>query len=419
LTQLCRADPIALISTGRDILTAGTALSGVDVELLDQHDTVASKSHSGNDGKFSVEFPTDGAYRLTVSKKGYSFVPLEMAVKYSPDAKIEFTGSKASISDILVTESEESTTPLLHLCPNQGVFFRAKIESEAKATKIDVQLVHQDKEGERTHSFAHIGTGADATSEIQKLKVPAFFGPTAPHYRLRVNVVDENGNRFSANSREQYTIDMQGCFRKKLAEAIATHQKGNLAGASERYTEAEEYNRIVSDPAPFSSMMQKILFNRGLSDLSTALGMKPGDSRRSALLSKAVQDFNAVIKIRKSNVDALFFRGVLSHLSRSYEAAIQDYSDVILSDPNFPGILKLRALAYIRTGIKKNLLLAIYDLSEALKLNPDDPVLRKTRAETLKAYAADLNKKDDSVVDTSQIQLPNIEEGLNLKKIQQ
>ncbi|MBI5248673.1 MAG: hypothetical protein HY912_04195 [Desulfomonile tiedjei] len=406
-----------LMLTGKVVTTEGVPLPGVDLELWDSNEQVVSKVQSANDGKFAVEFPSEGPFRLTASRKEYSFLPLEMAVRYAPDTKLEFIGNKAEISEIVVTESEESTTPVLHLCPNQEIFLKLKIKSDSKPRKIEAQLLHQEKEGERAHSFENLGDGGEPNPEIQKLRVPTFFGPSAPHYRLRVTVVDEKGNKFSANSRELYKIDMFECFRTKMAEAINVQRKGDLGAAAKRYTQIEEYYRIVGDPAPFTAMMEKVHFNRGISDLSTALALDRGDSRRSALLSKAVQDFNAALKIRKADVDALFFRGLISHLSKSYEAAVQDYSEVFQSDPQFPGLLKLRGMAYVGTGIKKNLLLAIFDFSDALKSDPSNRTLRKSRAETLKTYAGSLKQKDDSSVDISQIQLPNVQEGLDLNKI--
>ncbi len=407
----------ALIVTGKVVTTEGAPLSEVQFELWDQHENIVSKAQSTNDGNFAVEFPSEGSFRLTPSRKEYSFLPLEMAVRYAPDAKLEFKGSKAEISDILITDSEQSSTPVLHFCPNQEVFLKAKIKSESRPRKIEAQLVHQEKEGERAHSFENLGDGGESTSGTQKLRVPMFFGPAAPHYRLRVNVVDEKGNKFSANSRDLYRIDMIECFKKKMEQATAAHHKRNFAEAAKGYSQMEEYHRIVADPAPFAPTMQKVFFNRGVSDLSAALAMDPQDRRRSALLSKAVQDFNSALKIRKADVDALFFRGLISHLSKSYDAAVQDYSDVFQSDPHIPGLLKLRAMAYVGTGIRKNLLLAIYDFNDALKSDPSNKALRKSRAETLKAYAGSSKQKDDSVVDTSQIVFPNVVEGLDLDKI--
>lgn len=407
----------ALIVTGKVISGENAPLPGVELELWDNNDIVISKIQSENDGKFALEFPSEGPFRVTASKKEYSFVPLEMKVKYGPEAKVEFKGSKAEISDIRITESEDSASSMTNLCPGQEVFLRLRIKSESKVTKIEAQLVFQDKEGERAHPFENVGDAGEFSEGILRVRVPTFQSSAAPHYRLRVNAVDEKGNRFSANSRDLYKMDILECFRIKLAEANAAHQKGKLAEAARDYGQIEEYYRIVTDPAPYMAAMAKVYYNRGLADLAMALSLNPDDKQRRGLLSRAAQEFAAALRIRKTDVDALFFRGFLSHISKNYDTTVQDYSEVLRSDPQFPGLHKLRAMAYVGTGIKKNMLLAIYDLSDALKSDPTNKALRKSRAEILKAYAENSKQKDEVVLDTSQIQLPDLQEGLDLNKI--
>ncbi len=134
--------------------------------------------------------------------------------------------------------------------------------------------------------------------------------------------------------------DIAECFRKKMAEAIALQQKGDAVEAAKEYTQLEEYYKSVADPTPFAATMEKGYYNRGLAEMSAALAIDPGDSRRSALLGKGVQDFNSALKINKSDIDALFLRGVISHLSKSYEAALNDYTEVIQKDPQYPGALR-------------------------------------------------------------------------------
>jgi tetratricopeptide (TPR) repeat protein len=407
----------ALMLSGKVVTTEGSPLPGVELDLWDLNDQLVAKTQSGNDGKFSLEFPSESAFRLMPSKKEYSFLPIELVVKYAPEAKLDFTAIKAEISDIYLADSEQSTTPVKYFCPHQEIFLKLKIKSESRPRRIEAQLVQQEKETERVHSFENLGEEGTSNPEVIKLRAPTFFGPIAPHYRLRLNVLDEKGNKFSVNARELYSVDMLECFRKKMAEAIALQQKGDPVAAAKEYTQLEEYYKSVADPTPFVAAMEKGYYNRGLAELSAALAVEPGDSRRSALLGKSVQDFNSALKIRKSDLDALFLRGVISHLSKSYEAASSDYTEVIQRDPQFPGALRLRALAYVGTGIKHNLLQAIQDFNDAIKLDPSNKGLRKSRAETLKAYAKSLKEKDESVVDTSQIPLPSVEEGLDLTKI--
>lgn len=407
----------AMMLSGKVVTTEGSPLPGVEFDLWDLNDQLVTKAQSGNDGTFLLEFPSESSFRLMPSKKEYSFLPLESVVKYTPEAKLNFTAIKAEISDIYLADSEQSTTPIKYFCPHQEVFLRLKIKSESKPRRIEAQLVQQEKETERLHSFEILSEEGASSPEIIKLRAPAFFGPIAPHYRLRLNVLDEKGNKFSVNARELYSVDMLECFRKKMTEAVALQQKGDPVEAAKEYTQLEDYYKSVADTTPFAATMEKGYYNRGLAELSAALAMDSGDSRRSALLSKGVQDFNSALKINKSDADALFFRGVISHLSKSYEAASNDYTEVIQKDPQFPGVLRLRALAYVGTGTKSSLLGAIHDFNDAIKLDPSNKALRKSRAETLKTYAKSLKEKDDSVVDTSQIPLPSVEEGLDLKKI--
>jgi hypothetical protein len=80
-------------------------------------------------------------------------------------------------------------------------------------------------------------------------------------------------------------------------------------------------------------------------------------------------------------------------------------------------IAKLRGMAFLGTGVKRNLLSAIYDFTDAVRVDSSSKDLRKIRAETLKLYAENQKEKDDSVLDSSHIRLPKPEEGLDLQKI--
>lgn len=406
----------AMMMKGKTALADGKPVAGVELELKDLDDNFISKTQSGDNGTFLVELPSDSTYRLAPLKKKFSFNPLSKIIKYNPNEQINFTGFESEITDILLTGSVDATEPTLSICPYQELYLKYKLQSGSLPRKIEAQLVQREKESERLHSFEDIST-TEKTGEPMKLKAPLLHGPLAPHYRLRLIVTDEHGQKFSMESHDLYSMDMAACIKSKMAQALIMQNKGEFDPAIKEYNQVEELYRNVHEPALYTSLMEKLYFNRGLARLALALNTDPENKQRSGFLSRSSQDFNTVLKLRKNDIDALFFRGLISHLMRGYDPAIQDYTDVLLLDPNYPMIAKLRGMAFLGTGVKRNLLSAIYDFTDAVRVDSSSKDLRKIRAETLKLYAENQKEKDDSVLDSSHIRLPKPEEGLDLQKI--
>ncbi|AFM23211.1 tetratricopeptide repeat protein [Desulfomonile tiedjei] len=404
----------AMMMRGKTVLANGKPVAGVELELKDLDENLISKTQSGDNGTFIVEIPSDNPFRLSPSKKKFSFNPLSKVIKYNPEEQIDFTGFEVEISDVLLVASVDATEPALSICPYQELYLKYKLQSDTPPKKIEAQLIQREKESERLHSFEDIST-TEKIGEPLKLKAPLLHGPLAPHYRLRLVVTDEHGQKFSMESRDLYSMDMAACIKSKMAQAVALQTKGELEPAIKEYNQVEELYRNVHEPALYTSLMEKLYFNRGLARLALALNADSGNRQR--FLSTSSQDFNAVLKLHKNDIEALFYRGLISHLAKGYDPAIQDYTDVLQSDPNYPLITQLRGMAFVGTGVKRNLLSAIYDFGDALRANSSNKDLRKIRAETLKLYAENQNEKDDSVLDSSRIRLPKPEEGLDLQKI--
>ena len=127
-------------------------------------------------------------------------------------------------------------------------------------------------------------------------------------------------------------------------------------------------------------------------------------------------DFSAVLKRGPKDPDALLFRGLIHYEAGDPEPALADYKEVLLVAPRTPMAPLLRGCAYVKSGIKQNLSLAVDDFTEALTTDPEDKVLRKARFETLKAFVQAKAKKEGEKVDTSEIHLPDPLEKMDLIK---
>ncbi len=368
---------------------------------------------------------SEGNFVVVPRKKEYSFWPAREITKLGREpVALNFKAVKAEIDKLRLTEDAQTDESLEAICPGQDTYLKFDFKAEDKPTRIDAFLVAGEQEKEKliqldqAYDPSDQKTAADLGDERKtlQLKVPSArdLGGLAPNYRLRVNFSDLKGNLYSAEGHNAIKIDINTCFRSTFQRAVALHQKEKLEQAAKFYAEAIQFGRILQETGHLPADMQKIYFDTGLVEISLAFAKEAGDAKRLEFLGKAISNFNTVLKTHKKDADAIFLRGMANHSAGNYEIAIKDYNDVLSIDPDSTEVKKLRAHAYVKTGLKENLSSAVDDFTDVITNDPSAQELRKSRIAALKLGAEPSTKTDYSRVDIGSVPLPDIREGLKL-----
>jgi len=418
---------VAFTAPGKVTLPEGTGLPGVEIALakLDNHEEI-SRTQTDKSGSFLVESLTEGYFAIIPRMKGFSFSPFHKIAKLGrqPSA-LDFKAVKAEIANLRLTETAEQGESLESLCPGQDVFLKMDMKVENKPSRMEVFLVHRENEKEGMIQLDQVSDSTEKESSAAPLegrpvllKVPSVphLGPLAPAYHLRVDFTDEKGNSYSSEASNTFKIDILGCFHKRFERGVALHEKGDLEQAAKMYSDAEQFGKSLQESSQLLAGMPKVYFDRGIAYLGSAFSKEPGDAKRLNLLGKAILDFNSVLRGQNRDADALLFRGAASQSAGNYEAAVNDYSAVLRIEPKATEVKKLRASAYVKTGRRENLSNAVDDFTEVITNDPSAQDLRKSRGAVLKLIAQPSGKSEDSRVETTNIPLPDMRQGLDLLK---
>jgi tetratricopeptide (TPR) repeat protein len=144
--------------------------------------------------------------------------------------------------------------------------------------------------------------------------------------------------------------------RARVARGLANERRGQSAKAFDDFGAALRLNPRDTDA----------LRNRG------ALHAKRG------LFNDAIRDFDAVIAVLPNDALAFFDRGYAHFGKQQYELAVTDYTTAILLDPAMGSTYLNRCLT--RTILGKELVMALADCDQALKLLPVSLTAHETRA---------------------------------------
>jgi tetratricopeptide (TPR) repeat protein len=415
-----------VFSVSGTVTSSGQGVPGAQLVLttLDGKKQIA-KTKTGKDGAYFIEIPPGERYRLTPSKKGFSFSPLQQIFSFDgKSVHVDFVTAEAALENIRLTASADSEKPLLSICPKQEVYLKLAIKSETVADRIEASLV---RPGEQDDKRLLLGEAIDAAEvpntanpkapKYLLVKVPANPKQDSPDtaYRLRVMVYDREGNSFAGEAPQDIRIDLGKCIRQELANALPLLEKGDIKAAIKSHELIEHYRETLPDKSSFSGEMEKNYFNRGLAHLSLALEAKKESIQQIGHLGKALVDFNEVLRFHKRDGGAYMFRGLVRQLRGNFDGAIDDYGAALQSDPSLAAAYKLRALARLETDAKGNLAHAVDDFTGALKLNAD-PEIRKARRKALDLDLKTEGTKDDVKVDISEIPLPTLLETVKIKE---
>ena len=419
---------VAFTAQGKVTGPDGTGLPGVEIALTELNsDKVVFRTQTDQKGAFTAEALAEGNFVITPRKKEYSFSPIHQTAKLGrqPIAP-EFKAVKAEVDKLRLTDRAEADEGLEYLCPGQDVYLKLDLKAEDKPSRADVLLVVRESGKERLIQLDQVYDTVDqkipAFSDAKHalhLKAPSApnLGPLAPNYGLRVTFADAKGESYSAEAPNELKVDINHCFRNRLRQALAFHEKEELEQAVKCYGEAEQFGKTLQQSAQAPSDMTKMYFDRGLANLGLAFAREAGDSKRLLFLGKALSDFNAVLKTHHKDVDAIFCRGIANHSAGNYETAAKDYSAALSIEPDLNALKKLRALAYVKSGVRENLSYAVDDFTDAMANDPAAQNLRKSRSAALKLFVDSSGKRDEQRVDTAAVPLPDMRKEFNLTKL--
>ncbi len=115
------------------------------------------------------------------------------------------------------------------------------------------------------------------------------------------------------------------------------------------------------------------LFNRGQASLTSE---QPG---------KAIEDFDALLKLAPDDKEALFTRGIARRQLKQYDGAIADFDRLLTM--NYQPAAKIylhRSMAYFQSGDKEK---TLADLQQANALDPKNPVIMDRLWKTERLYS--------------------------------
>lgn len=312
---------------------------------------------SDKDGRFSIEVPEEGYYKLMPKKEGFSFQPFSRVVKFTdPPIQQNFKAVKGQITSIKFTEDPEGETSLDAVCPLQQSYVTFSVKSDVKPKSVTVYLVRVQEGKEQSIQMDDVSDNPSLKQEVSpedtvlKLQVPSVMavGPNETTYRLRLTVQDEKGRQFSAEASEPLAYNIMKCFRLTLANGVSQQGNDELEDAIKSYKLMETLNKKVNDPTPFITFMEQSTFNRGLAFLALAMKEKPDSIERDSMLKRAKDDFDRVLENDKSDLDAKLFLGLTFQLAGRQDYAGRYYKTIIEQEPRYPGVRELRALARLK-----------------------------------------------------------------------
>ena len=417
---------VAFTAKGQVVMPDGAGLGGVEIMVMEpSSDKAVSKTETDPKGAFTAEVLSEGNFVVIPRKKEYSFWPARETAKLGREpVALDFKAVKAEIDKLRLTEDAQTDASLEAICPGQDTYLKFDFKAEDKPTRLEAFLVAREQEKEKLIQLDQVyepsdhKTPADFGDERKplQLKVPLArdLGRLAPSYHLRANFTDTKGNLYSAEGQNAIKIDVNMCFRNRFQRAVALHQEKKLEQAEKSYAEAIDFGKILQENGHLPADMPKLYFDRGLVEMSLAFAREAGDAKRLDFLEKAISSFNDVLKTHKKDADAILLRGIAFHSVGNYKAAIKDYDEVLSIDPDSTEVKKLRALAYVKTGLKENLSSAVDDFTDVITNDPSAQELRKSRIEALKLGAEPSTKTDYSRVDIASVPLPDMREGLKL-----
>lgn len=114
-------------------------------------------------------------------------------------------------------------------------------------------------------------------------------------------------------------------------------------------------------------------------NLALALILRGSAYRNTGDYDRAIQDFNAAIRIKPGIANAFNNRGITYDYKGEYDLAIRDYDQAIQLQPDYPDAFNNRGLVYQEKGAYDR---ALEDFDQAIRLKPDYAEAVASRAAT-------------------------------------
>jgi hypothetical protein len=396
---------------------------GVEIIVTDAEGTELSRTTTDSKGAFNIEVPAEGNVLAKPSKPGLCFYPVSRAVTYNPTpSQTEFTAVESEIGSIKLSSAEDPNSAVKELCPGEQALLSFQIKAKTPPKSFEITLVRRDKDSDQLTRMDQERDPAaglpPSESRTLKVRIPsnARLGSGTWQGQLRITVNDEKGDRYMIDAPDSITIDPTGCFGKAAARATTALTEGKLEEAVTGFNAAEKLARQLEHSNAIAPALHNLSLNRALALLLAAQAEKPKSSQRMAVLENAVLDLNNLLRIKARDEQALFLKGLANYLAEDYKAALKDFDGVLVGKRDNQAASLLRAIACLKTGIKKNVTTAVDDLTQILTADPSNAELRKTRSAALRLIVQFQDRKDDERIDTLEVPVPSLDAVMDLKK---
>lgn len=415
---------VTLQMPGKVVNPEGKGVPGVEMVVTDRDGgNVLSRVQTDNRGQFRIEVPAGGKFTVKPRKAGLAFFPVSQAMTYNAKAPaMVFRAIEAEIRNVKLVDSADQATPASTLCPGEQALLSFEVAAKTPPKSFEVTLVRSGQEAGQGIRLDQVPATAatQAGGDLRTLKVglprDARIGSLTWTGHLRITAIDENDDRYSVDVSDAITVDPTGCFARAAARATAALSDGKLQQAREEFIVAEKMGRQLDDSPAVADILNKVNLNRALAQLMEAQNKEPKSSQRKTLLDNAVTDLNTFLRSNPQDERALFLKGLANYIAEDYKEAVRDFEGALQVRRDNKEANILRAIAGLKTGLKKDVSTAVDDLTQVLTGDPSNTEIRKTRAAALVAVVQQRDKKDDEQINTAEIPVPRVDKVMDLKK---
>jgi tetratricopeptide (TPR) repeat protein len=365
---------------GRIATSDGAVVSGTKLVLSNiEGGEPLHEAVSGEDGKFLIEVPIKGFFRLRPKQEGYGFVPYDRIVTFTePPVQQNFKASKGKITDIKFSAEPNSEERIESVCPLQQGYVSFAVTSETKLAVAEAFLVTVVEDKERRIKLEDSSDIPSSERKIHpegtvlKVQVPTEIIKNRENeatYKLRLILHDGKNHTITGEAPEPIDYNIMGCFRKTLARGIAQQQKGKLEEAIKSYRLVRRLSQKANEPTQFSTFVEQSTFNSGLAYLALAMTKPEKSLDRENMFARALGAFGKTLAGNKSHLDAMLFKGWSYQLAGEYSRALPYYDKILQQEPRYQGVRELRAQAELKNAEKKLKAMKTY----FQRLGTDDP----------------------------------------------
>jgi len=191
-------------------------------------------------------------------------------------------------------------------------------------------------------------------------------------------------------------------FQEYISQGSASLQEGKIGSAIENY---EAALRIQPDNADLQRIVEMLKMQNEILAKEDQASVNEAEHRAKILgitvtdVDKAIAEFTEALKrnpnddsVKNSLASAYYIRGLTFTAKREHTRAVEDYSEAIKNQPDYPLAFNKRGWANLEI---KNYDQAIKDFEKAIQFNPDDAQKKQNLARAYMERGIAYDRKGD------------------------